>query len=81
MESSPDELARRFPELDAAFKELRVEMLEAIAASATGMKEQREELYYTLRAIGEARSKMIAHIDNRNMKNAATLAKSGEATA
>lgn len=82
METSPDEFARRFPELDLAFTELHAELLEAIAKTPTAATAEREQIYYSLRGLDAARSKMIAHIDARKLKeHAATLATPGEATA
>ena len=80
------EFERRFPEVDAAFRKVDEDLRRAMFVSATSAAEEREQIYYSVRALSEVRTKMIAeltakHIQQITEERAATLAKSGAATA
>lgn len=65
MEPASETLARKHPELTAAFEKLRAETLEAIAATAPTDRDEREALYFKLRGIEAAREAMLEALTNK----------------
>jgi hypothetical protein len=81
-----EEFERRFPDVHAAFRKVDEDLRRAMFMSPTEATEQREQIYYSVRALAEVRTKMIAELTAKHLQkitdeHAATLAKSGAATA
>jgi hypothetical protein len=81
-----EEFEQRFPEVAAAFRKVDEDQRKALFGTTTSETDLREQIYYSVRALEEVKKKMIAALTNRHIEqikedHAATLAKSGDATA
>lgn len=80
------EFERKFPEVSAGINAIVAECQAAILASPTAAKDEREQMYFAMKAAERLRKKLIEHINAQNIKkitedHAATLAYNGRATA
>lgn len=80
------EFDQRYPDVAEAFRKAEHDAKEALFKSQTSDREEREQIYYAVRGLNDAKKRLMAAMDDKRIKalteqHAVTSAKPGASTA